>query len=497
MKSLRPILATVLPLAFSTVACGSSPSPDATSSTSQASSGSGPIVSLEVNGDRSALTPVRVVHASPDAPAVDVYVRGLSSPVLRGLAYGDTSSTLRFVDGTYTIDLRAAPSTSRDPIAYSTGPLSVGGGKRITAIAAGLLASSDPASAFRVLPLVEGFANPGTGNAAVRVVHASPDAPTVGIDIGNDDPSSPEVPALARFADTGGAGIALPSGAALQIGIDGGGQRVTAFTTPELPAGGDLFVIATGLLADLPREAAGFDLLAVGPDGTIGFIKQNPVVYALHASPDAPAVDVFAGSSKIVTDLSFGQLSAPVQVPPGTYELEFFGASSATAPTGTPAAKKSINGLEAGERYLSIATGFLAPQGEERGFELFTRPEEFDLGDADGARVRAIHASPDAPAVDIGLAAGTTLSAVVFKDISFNQSSPVAGKSVPAAALDLGVAPTGSTSTVATFDVTTTAGSRAFVVAAGALDPSRGQGFRLIAVETNATPWVAASVLPN
>jgi hypothetical protein len=495
MKTLRSIVATVMPLAFSAVACGS-PSSEPTSSSSQASTG-GDIVSLEATADRGALTPVRVVHASPDAPAVDVYVRGLSSPILRGLAYGDTSPTFRFVNGSYTIDLRAAPSTASDPVAYSTGPLAVGGGRRITAVAAGLLASSDPASAFRVLPFVEGFANPGAGNAAVRVVHAAPDAPTVGIDIGNDDPAAPEVPALARFADTGAAGIALPAGAALQIGIDAAGERVTAFTTPELPAGGDLFVIATGLLADLPRQPAGFDLLAVGPDGTIGFIRQNPVVYALHASPDAPAVDVFVGSSKIVADLSFGQLAAPVQVPPGSYDLEFFGASSATSPTGTPAAKKSITGLEAGERYLSIATGFLAPEGQEHGFELFTRPEEFDLGDTDDARLRAIHASPDAPAVDIGVASATTLSAVVFKDISFNQSSPVAGKSIPPAALDLGVAATGSTSTVATFDVTTNAGSRAFVVAAGALDPSRGQAFRLIAVETNATPWVAASVLPN
>jgi hypothetical protein len=493
MNLRRSILFAAAPLALTVIACGSSPSGNegSTESTSQ------DIVSTSASPSLARLTPVRVVHASPDAPAVDVYVRGLRFPIFTNVAYGDTTRTLQFVDGTYTIDLRASPSKSTDAVAFSTGPLAVGGGSRITAIAAGLLSSSDPSSAFRILPEVEGFANPGAGNAAVRVVHAGADAPTVGIDIGNADPASPTVPALARFADTGAAGVALPANQPLQIGIDAGGARVTAFTTPNLPAGADLFVIATGLLADLPRQTTGFDLLAVGPNGTIGFIRQNPVVYALHASPDAPAVDVFAGSAKIVADLAFGGLSAPVQVPPGSYSLGFYAASSATAPTGTAAATESLPDLAAGERYLAIATGFLAPKSGQPGFELLEKSDQFDLTDPTHARVRVVHSSPDAPAVDVGVASGTTLTSVLVSDLSFTHTSPLAGLSVPAASLDIGVAPTGSTSTVATFDVTTTAGLRAFVVAAGALEASDGQSFRLLAVDTSVSPWTVASVLPN
>ena len=48
-----------------------------------------------------------------------------------------------------------------------------------------------------------------------------------------------------------------PAGEALQIGIRVDGVTVTAFTTPELPEGAEITVIATGLLGKLPRERDG------------------------------------------------------------------------------------------------------------------------------------------------------------------------------------------------------------------------------------------------
>jgi hypothetical protein len=437
---------------------------------------------------------LRIVHASPDAPKVDIYVRGIPFPIVRA-AYGQSTRYLPFFRGNYTIDLRASPSRVTDPVAYSTGPVSLASGAKITAVAAGLLASKDAASAFRVLPLAESFQDGKANEAVVRIVHASPDAPTVGIDVGNDDPTNSEVPSLARFADTGASGIALPANAALQVGITAGGNRVTAFTTPALPAGADLFVIATGLLGKLPREVDGFDLLAVGPRGTIGFIRQNPVVYALHASPNAPAVDVFAGTTKVLAGLSFGGLSEPLQLPPGGYTLDFFGASASAAPEGAPAASATVQGLAAGERYLTVATGFLGATSNERAFNVLVQREGFALDDAAGARVRALHASPDAPAVDLGPASGGTLSSAVVKGLAFGSSTDATGLALPAANLTLGVAAAGTSKAVASFDIATAAGQRAFVVAAGALDPSRGEGFRLIAIDTKASPWTAASVL--
>jgi hypothetical protein len=433
---------------------------------------------------------LRAVHASADAPRVDVWAYGMDKPLATNVGYGDTSPYLEVPPGTYTIELRASPSTASDPVAYSSGPLTIKEGQKITAVAAGTLGSKDESDKFRLLPLAEGFAPAGTGKAIVRVVHASPDAPTVDLDVGNDNPGAPEVSGLRRFADTGDAGIPLSSGAALQIGIAAGGATVTAFTTPYLPEGAELFVIATGGLGKLPREADGFELLAVGPNGTVGFVKQNPTVYAFHASPDAPCVDAFAGNAKLVDGLTFGTISRALQVPPGEYSLDFYPHTVGTVrPEGQPASTASTGALEAGERYLSVATGFL---GASPGFELVGYREEFALGDSGNSRVRAIHASPDAPAVDVGIANGGRLEPVLVNGLSFPGATDNAGLSILPQPLTVGLAPKGADSTVvARFEVTTVANARSFGIVAGSL-ANQGQGLHFYIVHTTTTPWSVA-----
>lgn len=435
---------------------------------------------------------LRAVHASPDAPSVDVYAEGIAAPLVTALAYGDASPYFPVPEGEYNIQLRAHPSTVNDAVAYETGLIAVPADARITAVAAGFLSSADPADQFRILPLVEGFAAPSS--AQVRIVHAGPDAPTVDIDVGDD--GNVEIPGLERFADTGAEGVSLPSGEALQVGIRlAGGDRVTAFTTPALPDGEEIFVIATGSLAQPARADDGFSLLAVASTGSLGFIKQNPVVYALHGSPDAPAVDIYAGDSPLVENIAFGELSGTVQVPPGQYTLDFYVAG--TGP-GSPVASFGTPDLAAGSAYLAVAAGELAQEGSEEAFTLLAFEEVFDA--TESARVRAIHASGDAPAVDIGTVDGGTgeIDAVLFQNVSFGQASDGPGLEVPVADLTIGVAATGSTSPVATFDITTSAGLQAFAVAAGALAPDGSEeAFRLILVVASASPWVGAEVLPN
>lgn len=441
---------------------------------------------------------VRVVHGSPDAPAVDVYVAGATAPVIKGLGFGDTSEYLTIPPGSYDLELRASPSSASDPVAYATGNIDIVEGKKITAIAAGLLASDADSSKFRVLAIEEAFGPAGSGNAIVRVVHAGADAPSVGIDLHNDDPSSPEVTGLDRFTSSDAAGIILSAGEALQIGIAAGGQRVTAFTTPALPEGAQLFVIATGLTSRLARDNDGLSLLAVGPDGTVGFIRQNPLVYALHASPNAPQVDAFLEDAELIGNLAFGQLAGPLQVPPGDYSLDFFAATSGTTrPSGSPAATASTGTLAAGERYLTIATGLVG--SNTNGFQLASYAEGFDRTSTSEARLRLVHSSPDAPAVDVGiLNVENVVNPVLIPNVSFPEASGAEGLSAGIGTLPLGVTPAGSNSTVvASFHVSTTAGVRAFGVAAGALAPQNGASFRLLVVDTQSSPWSVATVHPQ
>jgi hypothetical protein len=339
------------------------------------------------------------------------------------------------------------------------------------------------------MPLVENFADPGAGNAAVRIIHASADAPTVAIDVGND--GTPEIPALDRFAETGEAGVALPAGSSLAIGIWAGNPlaRVTAFTTPALPAA-NLLVIATGELGMLPRDETGFGLLAIGPDGVIGLIKQDPTVFVLHASPDAPAVDVYVGGSatELVDNLSFGAISPPVQVPPAAYELDIrvWDGGGVAATVNTPE-------LMAGERYLAVASGYVG--GSNPAFTLLPYREDFDSSAA--ALVRVIHASPDAPSVDVGTWDGMNFGAVGdFSGLGFGDGSNEAGTGLPSAFLTIGVAGAGSNAPVATFDLDISADLRAFAVASGSLGAT-GESFRLVLIDATMFPWQAVEVMPN
>ncbi len=127
---------------------------------------------------------LRVAHASPNAPAVDVYAEGVAAPLLTNLAYTETSVYLDLDAGTYNIQLRGAGASPTSAPVFETGDLTVPEGAVITAVAAGLFGSNDADEMFRVIPLVEDWQDPGAGNASVRILHASADAPSVAIDVG-------------------------------------------------------------------------------------------------------------------------------------------------------------------------------------------------------------------------------------------------------------------------------------------------------------------------
>jgi hypothetical protein len=434
---------------------------------------------------------IRVVHASPNAPAVDVYAEGVSDPILYNLTYTQTSSYLDLAPGTYNIQLRPHGADPMSAPVYETGDLALPQDAVITAVAAGLLGGMDADTRFRVMPLIEGFSDPGAGNAAVRILHASADAPAVAIDVGND--GTPEISDFARFADTGAEGVALPAGQPLDIGIWAGDplSRVTAFKTPALPAA-EIILIATGLLGELPRDTDGFGLLAVGPQGTVGLIRQNPSVFVLHASPDAPAVDVYAGGTdtELVDNLSFGNLSSAVQVPPAAYNLDI-----RVHDGGGVAATVATPELMAGERYLAIASGFVGGGTPE--FTLLPYVDSFE--ESASPVLRVVHASPDAPSVDVGLwdegnKAFTPISD--YSDLAFGDASSDAGLPINAMALTVGVAVAGTTDPAATFDLSLAGVDRAFGVAAGSLGGT-GESFRLVVVDASQYPWQSVQVMPN
>ena len=112
-------------------------------------------------------------------------------------------------------------------------------------------------------------------------------------------------------------------------------------------------------------------------------------MYALHGSPDAPPVDIYAGVNPLVENLAFGEVSAPIQVPPADfYVLDFYAAGSGP---GSPVASFQTPVLMAGGAYLAVAAGELAPEDAEEEFTLLAFEELFEATDL--SRIRAVHAS--------------------------------------------------------------------------------------------------------
>jgi hypothetical protein len=442
---------------------------------------------------------LRVVHAAPGAPAVDVYARGVGAPLVTNLAYGQASAYAQVPPGTYDIDVRPAGAVGTTAPIFSATGVMVGAGRRYSVFAAGQIGAAADRT-FRLLPLEETFGAPAANAVRVRILHAAPDAPTVAIDVGND--GTPEIAMLARFAATDGAGIDLPAGMPLRIGIWAGSPlaRVTSFSVPALPAGAQAFVVAAGLLGRPAREADAFSLWAVLPVN-VATVRQDPALFALHASPDAPAVDLFVGAAQVAENVAFGALAGPLLVPPGTYTIDVFPtAAGAARPAGAPAVSAMTGMLEAGDRALAVATGYVTPPappagGAPRPLQVLLLREGF-TADAANARLRFVHAAPDAPAVDVGPATGMTLTPVPgLPSLPYGMATAAEGVGIAPGPVTIGIAAAGTTNTVARFQAMPRAGQRAFAVVAGALMPAAGQqGLRLLLVDASTTPWMVTPV---
>jgi hypothetical protein len=162
----------------------------------------------------------------------------------------------------------------------------------------------------------------------------------------------------------------------------------------------------------------------------LGFgAEGDACVNVVHASPDAPAVDVWVDGEPALVGLTFGTYSGWVNLPAGEHQIQ-------VAPAGTAADQAVIDAeltLEEGAAYEIAAGGLVADISAE-----VNQINLSDLGD-DEARIRVVHASPDAPAVDVAVTGGD----VLVPDLEFPDASGFL--TVPAGSYDLEVRPAGTT----------------------------------------------------
>jgi len=187
-----------------------------------------------------------------------------------------------------------------------------------------------------------------------------------------------------------------------------------------------------------------------GPEG-------EAMVRVVHASPDAPDVDVLLNDAEVLSDVPYLTASNYLGVPAGEQNLKVNAAGTAT--TVIDADLNLVDGTD----YTVIASGLA------EAIEPIVLQDDNSTPAAGNARVRAIHGAPGAPSVDIYITApgadlATTvplLAGVEFGDVADYIEAPAGDYQVRV----------------------TSAGTKTVVIDSGTLTLSSGQVRTAIAVD--------------
>jgi hypothetical protein len=423
---------------------------------------------------------IRVIHASPNAPSVDVYAKDSSVAALEDVAYGDASDFIEVDAGPVAFDLRAAGSDSSEAAAFTTEPVELSADTDYSLVAAGDFAQvTDADVGFRVLALEHDFSAPVDGEALVRVVHATPTWASVDVDVLGT--SGVDIAGLGAFESE--SNVALPAATGIDIALQtAAGDVLSKLALPEFEEGTESLVIATGN-PGLPFRAPanGFALLVVDQDGNTSWVKENPWLHVLHVS-DVGTVDLYdsaltAPTDKLADDLAVETL-AGFQLPASAAGVTLKAvADEAASGAATSLASGATSTLAAGEHYLAYIAGDT----------IETLHEQFDLEQPTKVLLRGVHASVTLQqTVDFGIAQSSALTTVLIPEVAPAMASAEAGAAINPGNAILGAAATGTLTPLLaeksfTSGTALQAGERGFVLLSGAGD--------LWFVDTSVSGW--------
>jgi hypothetical protein len=306
-------------------------------------------------------TKLRFVHASPNAPAVDIGIGGgaLFTSVFSDISYGQAASVANGYVTTAPIDgaeISARAHGSLDD-ALSIKPAALPAGALATAFAIGLV--GDATTPLRVLLCIDNAAPTGLlsscavvggtpERARVRFAHLSPDTPAVDICLAPTGTGAFTAPLLKTLGNDNGlayaqltAYVPLPVGAydARIVHATASGCSIGAVPDAKNVAIGGGLVATVAAIGDLTRAGSDPGLgLAVFVDD-VAVTAGNTKLRFVHASPGTPPVDVGLGSGasfvKVFADVAFGAVATRAPV-------DTFGYAE-TSPTTTAVAARLAN----------------------------------------------------------------------------------------------------------------------------------------------------------
>lgn len=184
---------------------------------------------------------IRVLHAVPDAPNVDVYAN--DELIANNLAFGESTSYLPVSDGTYEVSLYVAGSTNS---AVLTNMLTVYTHSVITVAAVGKLSNIG----FLAIPDSNITFEPN--NPMIRFAHLSPNAPAVDITL----PDETVLFSNISFKEVTSYLSVSPSNYTLQVNV--AGTSTIALTVPDVTLESNKIytVYAIGLVDESPELTA-------------------------------------------------------------------------------------------------------------------------------------------------------------------------------------------------------------------------------------------------
>jgi hypothetical protein len=342
---------------------------------------------------------VRVIHASPGAPEVDVLLDGQT--LLQGLAYGTASSYATITPEEHRLQVVPTGQTADAAVVDET--IDAAPGQAYLLAVYGLL--NDIGGDIYDVDLSE--IEPG--QARVRLINFSPDAGDVDLlETGGDE----------WFGDVG-LGEASDyediAPGTYSADVRGDDDR-SLLTVSELPFEETRVydVVVLGQIADdslalqsLVTTVSPSCAEVLGLEGS----SSDACVRMVHAAPDAPPADIYLNEAEIAENLEFGTATEYVTVPSGD------GRGVRVTATGTPVEEAIIDtslDFDPGQAYEILVTG----GGDD--LDLTVTGTDLRPLPQGQARLRVIHASPDADAFDMGIAGSEEN---LFEGINFGDAT--------------------------------------------------------------------------
>lgn len=330
---------------------------------------------------------LRFAHLSPDAPNVDIRINGQT--VATNVPYETFSRYLAVNTGTQRIQILPTGTNN----AVIDADVNVVANRFQTVAAVGRVATIAGA-------VYTDTVTNTTGNALVRTVHASPDAPAVDLTLADGTVlvSNLSFPNATDYASL------TPGTYDLQLRVAGTDQVVRDFRGVNLAAGSTLSAVAVGLLSDQTLDV----LVAVDDpnngSAVLDLVESTSDFRVGHLAIDAGPVDVEVDGQILATNVAYPAVSGYFTTPSrdqvqvrilatGT-ENELLAATANLLPD---------------EAYTVAATGSIVDSNI--GITVYLDDRQ---GVAGSAQIRAVHASPDAPAVNVLVEAASIVDGIIF-----------------------------------------------------------------------------------